>query len=81
MSELREVLSARKNVHGDFTDHARIAQALKREIGDKKLTDVQREALEMILHKVGRILAGDPDHKDHWVDIAGYATLVADRLT
>ena len=29
----------------------------------------------MILHKIGRILAGDPNHKDHWVDIAGYANL------
>jgi hypothetical protein len=40
----------------------------------------QRECLEMIQHKVGRILNGDPDWADSWADIAGYATLVADRL-
>jgi hypothetical protein len=34
----------------------------------------------MIVHKIGRIVNGDPDVTDHWVDIAGYATLIADRL-
>lgn len=38
------------------------------------------EALEMIAHKIGRILNGDPGYADSWVDIAGYAQLVADRL-
>lgn len=47
---------------------------------DTKLDDDQREALEMIAHKIGRILNGDPDYEDSWRDIAGYATLVADRL-
>ena len=40
----------------------------------------QRECLEMIAHKIGRILNGDPNYGDSWRDIAGYATLVADRL-
>ena len=40
----------------------------------------QREALEMIMHKVGRIMNGDPDYADSWADIAGYAKLVTDRL-
>ena len=40
----------------------------------------QREALEMIAHKLGRILNGDPHYADSWADIAGYARLVADRL-
>lgn len=35
--------------------------------------------LEMIAHKVGRILAGNPHFEDHWADIAGYARLSADR--
>jgi hypothetical protein len=34
----------------------------------------------MIVHKISRIVNGNPDKVDHWVDIAGYATLVADRL-
>jgi len=40
----------------------------------------QQEALEMIAHKIARILNGDPNYVDSWVDIAGYAKLVADRL-
>lgn len=34
----------------------------------------------MIAVKIARILVGDCNHPDHWHDIAGYATLVADRL-
>ena len=44
------------------------------------LADDQRETLEMVAHKIGRILNGDPDYDDSWVDIAGYAKLIADRL-
>ena len=40
----------------------------------------QCEALEMIQHKIARILNGDPDYADSWDDIAGYAKLVSDRL-
>lgn len=38
------------------------------------------EALFMIAHKIGRIVNGDPWYADSWIDIAGYAKLVADRL-
>jgi hypothetical protein len=34
----------------------------------------------MICHKLGRIVNGDPNYADSWIDIAGYAKLVADRL-
>jgi hypothetical protein len=39
------------------------------------LTASQKEALDMIQHKVARILNGNANHQDHWVDIAGYAEL------
>jgi hypothetical protein len=47
---------------------------------DLALAADQQEALDMICHKIGRIVNGDPNYADSWVDIAGYATLVADRL-
>lgn len=47
----------------------------------RSLDPDQKEALEMIVHKIGRILNGDPDYADSWHDIAGYAKLVEDRLT
>jgi hypothetical protein len=45
-----------------------------------RLQPDQQEALEMIAHKVGRILNGDPNYHDSWHDIVGYTKLVADRL-
>lgn len=44
------------------------------------LSDDQRQALTVIVDKIARTLNGDPTYADNWVDIAGYATLVADRL-
>jgi hypothetical protein len=84
MTDVKDILAERGKVHGDFSDHARFAQSLKRIAQTSPnwnaLANVQTEALEMILHKVARILAGDPNHADHWDDIAGYATLVSERL-
>ena len=80
------LLAERAKTHGDFSDHAKITQRLKRVMSDTRpdgwlrLSAEQCEALEMIAHKIGRILAGDPNVKDHWDDIAGYATLVAGKL-
>ena len=79
-----DTLIARKAVHGDFSDHALIVQEFK-SIAHKapswpRMDAVQREAVDMILHKVGRTLAGNPSHHDHWLDIAGYSMLVANGL-
>jgi hypothetical protein len=79
-----EVLTERGKRYGLFKDHAIITQGLKAVMfnnrSDLALAADQREALEMIAHKIGRIINGDPDYADSWVDIAGYAKLVADRL-
>ena len=78
------ILAARGQTHGDYPLHAAITQAIKRVLYDHYTTshsDIARESMEMIAHKLGRILAGDPDFQDHWHDIAGYATLIADRCT
>lgn len=78
------LLAERQKTHGDFAVHAQITCAIKDLMYDyenwERLHVTQREALDMIAHKIGRILAGDPDFKDHWDDIAGYARLVAERL-
>ena len=52
-------------------------KAALRKVRWLQLQPIHREALEMIAHKVGRILNGQPDFFDSWHDIAGYATLVA----
>ena len=83
MNDVNEILAERGKRYGVFKDHAQIAQRLKMTMqvnGWDRLAADQREALEMIQHKVARILNGDPDYSDSWTDIAGYATLVAKRL-
>lgn len=81
-TNIADILIERGSRYGEFKRHAEITIALKQIIdlyGDH-LADDQREALDMIMHKVGRILNGDPNYADSWIDIAGYAKLVADRL-
>jgi len=84
MTSIDALLADRSRTHGDFSDQAWITQAMKeimrREPGWARLSPVQREALEMLAHKIGRVLAGNPLLEDHWRDMAGYSTLVADRL-
>ena len=85
-TNIDETLDARAQDYGRFKDGAALMQAMKRTLADharmhnKTFADDQWEALEMIVHKIGRIVNGNPDKVDHWVDIAGYAKLIADRL-
>lgn len=83
MTDIIETLTERGERYGKFRNHALITQNLKSTmaVGNWRVLDSdQKEALEMIAHKIGRILNGDPNYADSWVDIAGYAKLVADRL-
>lgn len=84
--EIREVLAQRGKLYGKFSDHALIAQRFKQVMQNTAvfkrngLSVEKLEALEMIFHKIARILNGDPNYADSWIDIAGYAKLVADEL-
>ena len=86
MTDIVETLNERGHRYGTFTGHAEVTQGLKRLMANelakrnKVLADDQWEALEMVAHKIGRIINGDPNYADSWIDIAGYAKLVADRL-
>jgi hypothetical protein len=85
-ADVDETLDERAQDYGKFKDGAALMQGIKRLLADhaakhdKTFADDQWEALEMIVHKMARIVNGNPDKVDSWVDIAGYATLVADRL-
>lgn len=80
------ILNNRAKQYGKFIEGAEIMQMTKRLIHNyveqrgTSLAFDQLEAIDMIVHKLGRIVNGNPDKVDHWDDIAGYATLVADRL-
>ncbi len=75
------LLDRRRATHGEFADNARIAQQLKDTLHAeprwRSLNQQAREALDMIAHKMARIIAGNHAITDHWEDIAGYAILGA----
>ena len=81
---ITEVLEERGKRYGEFVDHACITQNIKRAMKSSpnwhRLPDDMKEALEMIAHKMGRILNGDPYYIDSWTDIVGYAKLVETDL-
>jgi hypothetical protein len=83
---ISEILDERGKRYGTFVGHAEVSQQLKTVMADalmqrsKDITNDQHEALDMIAHKIARIINGDPNYADSWIDIAGYAQLVADRL-
>jgi hypothetical protein len=83
-ADIDATLKERGSRYGKFTEHARVTQNLKSAMRDSPKWDAlapdQKECLEMLAHKCGRILNGDPDYHDSWHDIVGYAKLVADRL-
>ncbi len=76
-----EILAERGSTHGPFGEQAPLVQNIKglmRATGQWALLPAtHREALDMIAHKMGRILVGNPQHRDHWDDIAGYARLAS----
>jgi len=84
MSDIDLTLTERGSRYGDFENQSAITQSLKTVMrmtpNWERLDPDMREALEMIAHKVARILNGDPSYWDSWHDIAGYARLVEARL-
>lgn len=84
MNSIEQTLSQRQNTYGKFKDHARITQNIKRAMADSPnwnwMPDDMREALEMVAHKIGRILNGDPSYADSWHDIIGYTRLIEKDL-
>ena len=90
MTKIDETLKERGSRYGDYMGHARVAQRLQDVVRDElyirpdmdwqDLDYDMREALTIIFDKIGRIVNGDPWYADSWHDIAGYATLIDERL-
>lgn len=81
---INATLEERGARYGSFRGHASITQRLKEAMQThpkyEELSVSQTESLEMIAHKIGRIINGDPNYADSWVDIAGYAQLIVNEL-
>jgi hypothetical protein len=86
VSGVGKVLDARAEQYGSFMQSSdtviRIKGIMHNAVARNAvhLYPDQLQALDMIATKISRIVHGNPNHLDSWIDIAGYATLVADRL-
>lgn len=85
LTDVTEVLKERGAVYGKFSNHAKIAQCLKAvvhsEMSWERLDPNMKEAIDMVFHKIARIVNGDPKYLDNWIDIQGYVKLVSDALS
>jgi hypothetical protein len=81
------LLDNRAAKYGRFVDVAATAQGVVQLVGGSLvargvgLENDEAMSLYMIATKLARIAHGDPHNADNWLDIAGYATLVAERLS
>lgn len=79
-----DTLAERGERYGEFEGHAELTQALKDDMqshwGWHELDADMKECLDMVAHKIGRIINGDPQYIDSWTDICGYVRLVEKRL-
>lgn len=84
MESIENTLAERGKRYGSFQSLALITQRIKEIMHScpswEGLSYDKKESLEMIAHKIGRILNGDPEYRDSWHDIVGYAQLVTDTL-
>jgi hypothetical protein len=84
-----ELTNQRQKTHGSYAATSALAVKLvlaldlhpaMRRARHRAMKPEQVHALDMICVKLARIASGDPNHIDHWQDIAGYASLVVEHL-
>jgi predicted DNA-binding ArsR family transcriptional regulator len=79
-----QILGERGNRYGTFESNAKTCQLLKNVLhsqeGWYRLSYVQREAVEMMMHKISRLVNGDATYLDTVVDIAGYNQLMLEHM-
>lgn len=83
IEKVRQTLNQRQEQYGSFEDVAMFTEQMvdvMRKGYYEKLAYNQKMALYMICSKMARIVSGNPNHKDSWHDIAGYATLIDNEL-
>lgn len=78
---VQSTLKERESQYGDYTVQAEWAQDAKLSCRQTPnwcaLSGAQRESIDMIVTKLSRILHGDYNHQDSWLDLAGYSHLGA----
>ncbi len=84
VDKINELLADREPIYGDYVGQAMLSQQLKGAMHCHDnwfgLKPEHQESLEMIQHKIARIINGDSNYKDSWTDIIGYARLIEKDL-
>lgn len=80
---IESILIEREKAYGDFSQVAQVYSGIKEALAIDTYNNVDarfKAALDMIAMKMARVVCGNPNHKDTWDDIAGYATLISKEL-
>lgn len=84
MTEIKNVLENRGKLYGEYNLNATYSHNLKELIRTNptysRLPVEHKEALDNIMQKVARILNGNSQYEDNWIDIIGYSQLVLDSI-
>ena len=86
MRNINKTLNERGAKYGTYINVAKTSQLLKLTLANamadnpNEVSYDMRESIDLICNKLSRIVNGDPNYDDSWHDIAGYATLIYERL-
>ncbi len=73
------IVAEREKTHGDYAVTALVAKQIKDAIRGapnwNALSARQQESLDLIASKIARIMSGDPNEPDHYIDCIGYLEL------
>lgn len=77
------VLAERQSTYGHYEDVAKTTQDILKALRIGQYDDMpnpHKESLHMIASKMARIVHGDCNHLDGWVDIGGYSKLIVNLI-
>jgi len=79
-----KTLKKRGNSYENFSGHAVVTQNIKTAMRNTQnwtiIDENKKECLEMVAHNIGRILNGNHNYHDSWLDIIKYVTLIEKEM-
>jgi len=82
--ESEKIIAERSEQYGAWRSQGAIAQSLKQAVRNgeswKSMLPCQRESIDMCLHKISRIVNGNYNNRDSWLDAGAYMQLTVIEL-
>jgi len=78
-----KVIEERSKIYGDFNDIAEVSQKIKDMYyvnNAQELDSIINEGVDMVIHKLSRVICGGSRYVDNFRDIQGYCQLIIDYL-